>query len=308
MLVAAFEGHRRFGEKTTQQLDLFLAAHAAVAEVLAERFVLDRVPPDADPEAEPTFGEKVDFGGLFGDERGLALREDDDPGHDLERRDRGDVSEQYERLVERRADVIGAAPTFVHRGIGPEHVVVREQVRVPEPVDTLRVRPHRADVASQFGLREHHADTHTAVSTTGPARSRPRSVRCRRSGNNIHQNGRLVEADGTTLVSSWLLLLTVILCWLVCALGWAYWYGGRRPVAHVALTDRPRSPFEVEAQTSRFRAAGVRGRAPRRTRRRCVGIRPCWRGCRDRAEAVCTPTSRCRCCTRSTGLVRHRAC
>ena len=33
--------------------------------------------------------------------------------------------------------------------------------RVPEPVDTLRVRPHRADVTSQFGLREHHPDTHT---------------------------------------------------------------------------------------------------------------------------------------------------
>src|ERR1700737_1562719 len=36
---------------------------------------------------------------LFGDERRLALREDDDSGHGLERGDGGKVAEQHERFV-----------------------------------------------------------------------------------------------------------------------------------------------------------------------------------------------------------------
>ena len=69
---------------------------------LPERLVLDRVPAEPDAEPEPAAGEQVDLGGLLGHERGLALRQDDDAGDQLERRHRGQVAEHHERLVERR--------------------------------------------------------------------------------------------------------------------------------------------------------------------------------------------------------------
>ena len=94
---------------SSHQLDLLAHAPAAIGEVGAERLVLDRVPTEADAEPEPAVGEQIDLGGLLGDERRLALRQDDDARDELERRDRGEVAEQHERLVERRIDVVGTA-------------------------------------------------------------------------------------------------------------------------------------------------------------------------------------------------------
>ena len=146
----------------------------AVGEVGTERFVLHRVPSEADAEPEPAEREQVDLGGLLRDERGLALREDDDAGHQLERRDRGEVAEQHERLVKRRVDVVRAVPRRVHLGIGAEHVVVREQVREAELLDPLRVRADRAAVRADLGLGEHDAYLHGVYRTTSHALTRRR--------------------------------------------------------------------------------------------------------------------------------------
>ncbi len=119
-------------------------------EVLAQRFVLDRVPTEPDPEAEAAAGQQVDLRGLLGDERGLALREDDDAGHQLDRGDRGEVAEHHERLVEGRVHVVGALPRRVHQRVGADHVVVGQDVREAELVHPLvrtrapRRRRHRA--------------------------------------------------------------------------------------------------------------------------------------------------------------------
>ena len=115
--------------------------------VLAERLVLDRVPADADAEAEPAAGEQVDLGRLLGDERGLALRQDDDPGDELELRARGEVAEQHERLVERRVHVVRARPGGWAVRIGAEHVVVGEQVGEPELLHRLPYAARRATAA-----------------------------------------------------------------------------------------------------------------------------------------------------------------
>ena len=149
-----------FGPQPAEELDLLLTPDAAVGEVLAERLVLDGVPPDADAEAEPAFGEEVDLRRLLGDQGGLALREDDDPGHDLELREGGDEAEQHERLVERRVHVVGPRPSLVDRRVGAEHVVIGEEVPVAERLDALGVGAHGAGVAAQLGLREDDADLH----------------------------------------------------------------------------------------------------------------------------------------------------
>ena len=139
----------------------------------AERVVLHRVPADADAESEAAFAQDVDLGRLLRHERGLPLREDDHAGDQLELRDAGEEAEQHERLVERRVDVVGAGPTVVHRGVGAEHVVVREEVRVSERFDPCAVRPHRAHVRADLGLREHHADLHRlGLSRIGPVVTR----------------------------------------------------------------------------------------------------------------------------------------
>src|SRR5205085_1930233 len=73
---AAVERDRRLRPERAEQLDLLLAARAAVAERLAEGLVLDGVPADADPEPQPAAAEQVDLGGLLGHQHGLPLRQD----------------------------------------------------------------------------------------------------------------------------------------------------------------------------------------------------------------------------------------
>ena len=91
-------------------------------------------------------------------------------GHQLELCDAGEEAEQHERLVEGRVDVVGPRPALVHSGVGAEHVVVREEVCIPELFDAGAVRAHRAHIRADLGLREHHADLHRLVSIA------PRSV------------------------------------------------------------------------------------------------------------------------------------
>ena len=63
--------------------------------------------------------QQVDLGRLLGDQCGLALREDDDAGDELERGESGEVAEEHERLVERRVHVIGAVPALCTAGSAP---------------------------------------------------------------------------------------------------------------------------------------------------------------------------------------------
>ena len=97
----AVEVDDRLRPEPPQHLDLLLRAAAAVREVLAERLELDEVPAEPDAEPEAPAGEDVDLGRLLGDERGLPLRQDEHAGDELEpRRDRGEVAEEDEDLVE----------------------------------------------------------------------------------------------------------------------------------------------------------------------------------------------------------------
>jgi hypothetical protein len=107
-----------------------------------------------------TVGEQVDLRRLFGHEDGLTLREDDDPGHELDGRDRGEVPEHHERFVKRGRDVVGPGPPGVDCGVGADDVVVGEQVGVAERLGGLAVGAHSADIAAELGLGEDHADSH----------------------------------------------------------------------------------------------------------------------------------------------------
>ena len=76
------------------------------------------------------------------------------------RRDRRQIAEHDERLVERGRHVVRAGPARCTAGSAPSDVVVRQEVREPQVLDGLAVRPNRRDVTAELGLREHHADPH----------------------------------------------------------------------------------------------------------------------------------------------------
>jgi hypothetical protein len=152
---------------TPQKLHLALDPLPPVGEVLAQGLVLDGVPSEADTEPEPAAGEKVDFGRLLGDQGRLPLRENDDPGDELQRCESGQVAEEHERLVEGRVEVVGARPSLVDGRVGPHHVVVGDDVGVTELFHPGPVGAHGAGVTADLGLGEHDADLHGGASVSG---------------------------------------------------------------------------------------------------------------------------------------------
>ena len=148
------------GPEPPQQLHLLGEPRAAVGKVLAERLVLDRVPADADTEAEVAVRQQVDLGGLFRDEGGLALREDDDAADELERRDRGQVAIEHEGLVEGRLHVVAAGESLMDTPVGPDEVVVAEDVRKTKIADRFGVLAYARAVSANLGLGKDDANAH----------------------------------------------------------------------------------------------------------------------------------------------------
>src|SRR5262249_10917239 len=136
----ALVGHQLSCPEEPHDLELLLDALAAIAKALAERLELHGVPADADAEAEPPAGEDVDLRRLLGDERGLALGQDDDASDELDAPgDRGAETEQNERLVERVLVGELAVPASRPIGIGADDAVEGEDVGVAHGLDGLRV-------------------------------------------------------------------------------------------------------------------------------------------------------------------------
>ena len=97
---AALEADMRLGPQRLHDLHLLLRAAAAIVEILVEPDELDLVPADPDAEPEPAAAQHVEAGRLLGDERRLALRQDQHAGREAElRRAAGEIAEQDERVV-----------------------------------------------------------------------------------------------------------------------------------------------------------------------------------------------------------------
>ena len=94
--------------------------------------MLDRVPPDAHTEAQPSPGQQVELRRLLGDEDGLALWEHQHAGGEVQPHGRGQEPVQDERLVEPVLVGVRARPVRPVRDVGAEHVI--EDVEVRETV------------------------------------------------------------------------------------------------------------------------------------------------------------------------------
>jgi len=160
------EADRVPAPELAHERDLLFLALAPVVEVLAERLVLDRVPSGPDPQAQPAAREYIDLGCLLGHERRLTLRQDQHCGDQLDRvRHACEVAKGHEGLVKRGVLVVGAVPPAGSVPVRAEHVVVDQQVAIPEPLGRLGEVPDRRRVVSYFRLREYHAEFHVVLHT-----------------------------------------------------------------------------------------------------------------------------------------------
>jgi len=158
---AALEGDEIFGPEPSQHIHLLFHAAPAVTEVLVQGLELDRVPADADAEPRPSPVEDIELGGLLGDERGLALREDEDRGRELDPLgDRREVGEEEERLMEHPVPRIELRVRRAARGARPEHMVNRGQVVETEPLQRLDIVPDHGRIGPDLGLRKDRPDSH----------------------------------------------------------------------------------------------------------------------------------------------------
>ena len=80
VVILAVEVDDVLGPQLAQHLDLLVAAAAPGGKVHAQRLVLHRVPAYADAQAQPPAGQQVDLRRLFGHQRRLPLRQDQDAG------------------------------------------------------------------------------------------------------------------------------------------------------------------------------------------------------------------------------------
>ena len=148
-----------------QQLDLLGLALAARVEIFVQRLVLDRVPTGADAEAKPAVRQQRDLRGLFRDEHGLPLRQDQYRAHHIElRRHAGDECECRQGFVERNVLVVAVfAPAAGPVRIGAHHVVVDQQVRRAHSLGALRECFHRAGVVADLVVRKNDAEFHAVL-------------------------------------------------------------------------------------------------------------------------------------------------
>ncbi len=144
----------RFGPQRLHHLHLFLGAAAAVVEVFVEPGELNFVPADSDPEPEPAAAQYIEAGRLFGDECGLALRQDQDAGREAEPgRAAGQKAEQHERVVKQIFRGI-AVPARAARGINPKHVVGRLEKIVSDIFHGLREVAYDTGIAADIAERQ----------------------------------------------------------------------------------------------------------------------------------------------------------
>ncbi len=127
-------------------------------EVRFERFVCAL----GDVRLESPRGQEVDVCCLSRDERGLTLREDQDPRGEVDPLgDGGQVGEHHERVVERVVLRVRARQWRRSLGVhGTEHVVIGEQVVEAEALDRCADLTNGVGVSSKLGLWVHDADVH----------------------------------------------------------------------------------------------------------------------------------------------------
>ena len=140
-------------------LDLFLGSLAPVVEIFVEADELHLIPAHADAEPEAAAAEHVETGSLLGDQHGLALREDQHLGGELDLfRAGSDEAECHEGVVE-QAEPTGAPAGRVRR-VAAEHVVRQRQTFVTFGLGEFCEFAHDWAIATDVAERQGNSEMH----------------------------------------------------------------------------------------------------------------------------------------------------
>ena len=152
----------RLRPQRPHDLDLLFRAAAAIVKILVEADELDLVPPDPDAEAEAAARQHVETGRLFGDEHGLALRQDQYLGGEIgDAGAAGEETEQHERVVIQ----IGRAgarlgPIGPARDIDAQHVIGRGDAVIADRLRRLGKFAQGRRLAANIDNRQGYAELH----------------------------------------------------------------------------------------------------------------------------------------------------
>src|SRR3954454_16517260 len=155
----AFERHIWIGPQRLHHLDLFLGTLTPGVEILVEADGLHLVPAHADAEPEAAAAERVETGGLFGNQHCLTLREDQYLGGEFDLfRAGSDEAERHEGVVE-QAEPTRTAAGGVRR-VAAEHVVRQRQAVVTFGLGELSEFSHDWTIATDVAERQGYSEMH----------------------------------------------------------------------------------------------------------------------------------------------------
>src|SRR6185369_974363 len=155
----ALERNVGISPQRLHHLDLFLGTLAPIVEILVEADEFHLVPAYADAEPEAAAAEHVETGGLFGNQHGLTLREDQHLGGEFDLFCAGGNKAERDKGIVEQAEPTRTAAGGVRR-VAAENVVRQRQAVVTFGLGKLGVFAHdravAADVAEGQGYSEMH--------------------------------------------------------------------------------------------------------------------------------------------------------
>ena len=127
-------------------------------KILPERLVFDVVPAGADTEPQPAARQHIDTSGLFRDESGLPLRQDEDRGHQFQGlRQARQIAVENEWLKELALRRIRAIPIGAARRVGAQNMIVDDDMIVADVLGGGRETGDILRVSADLRLRKYNA-------------------------------------------------------------------------------------------------------------------------------------------------------
>src|SRR5436309_10041323 len=160
MMICAMRDERRT-PKLPEHFDLLLHAVPARFELHAERLVFHMIPSESNTEPEASAAQAIDLRGLFRNKDGLALRQDQDTGCQLNPLCHScKKTEQHHRLVKWILVRVRSGESSGAVRIRTKHVIVDEEVIVSERFRCLSIVSDFFGIVSEFDLWKNNAVMH----------------------------------------------------------------------------------------------------------------------------------------------------
>ena len=140
---------------------MLLRPLATIVEVLVQANILNWVPAHANAKSEAPARQNVERCCLFGDQRGLPLRQDHDLGRELDPiRASAQETEHHEWVMEEVLRGVSRTPVWTACHVDAEHMVGSAEMIVAERLGSLCEITHRCRVALDINQWQRDAELH----------------------------------------------------------------------------------------------------------------------------------------------------